>query len=59
MFFKSSSDSRILTEYKSNCVVNNKIMKDNKITSQYEYRKFLQENAEKLMETNKNSINKN
>jgi hypothetical protein len=50
MIFKSSSDGRIFTDYNSNCVINNQIMKDNKITSQYEYRKFLQENAEKLME---------
>lgn len=50
MIFKSSSDGRIFTDYNSNCVINKQIMKDNKITSQYEYRKFLQENAEKLMD---------
>jgi hypothetical protein len=59
MFYKSSSDARIFTEYKSNCIVNKKIMKDHKITSQYEYRKFLQENAEKLMESDRNSLTKN
>ncbi len=53
MIFKCVSDAYILTEYHSSCLVDKQIMKDNKIKSQYEYRKFLQENAEKIMEINR------
>lgn len=56
MIFKSASDASIFTEYSSSCLVNKQIMKDNKITSQSEYRKFLQENAEKIMEINKKNV---
>lgn len=53
MIFKSTSDASTLTEYHSSCLVNKQIMKDNKIASQSDYRKFLQENAEKIMEINR------
>lgn len=56
MIFKSTSDASNFTEYNSSCLVNKKIMKDNKITSQYEYRKFLQQNAEKIIEINKKNV---
>ena len=56
MIFKSTSDAFSFTEYNSNCLVNKKIMKENKIKSQYEYRKFLQENAEKIMENDRNQL---
>lgn len=56
MIYKSTSDASILTEYHSSCLVNKQIMKDNNIKSQYEYRKFLQENAEKIMEINRKNV---
>lgn len=63
MIFRSSSDGRVFTEYASSCLVNKQIMKDNQIKSQNSYRRFLQENAEKIMEINKQnasaSINRN
>ena len=39
------------TVYLRNSDLNKKIMKDNKITSAYEYKKFLQKNALALMKT--------
>lgn len=57
MIYKSATDASFLTDYSSNCLADKKIMKDNKITNQFEYRKFLQENAKKIMEANKNKLN--
>ena len=58
MIFKSSSDSRALTQYNSSCLINKQIMKNNNITSPHEYRRFLQNNAEKIIELNTEKIKK-
>lgn len=52
MVFNFSSDSRTFTDYSPPCLINQKIMKDNNITNQNEYRAFLQKNALKIMQIN-------
>ena len=52
MVFNFSSDSRTFTDYNPTCLINQKIMKDNNITNQNEYRAFLQKNALKIMQIN-------
>lgn len=41
----SSTDGRYLTNYKSQCSIDSKIMKDNGIKSQEQYRAFIQKNG--------------
>ena len=56
MVYSLPTDYARLTSYTSNCVMDNKIMKDNSIKTPAEYRLFLQRNAEKIMEINRNSV---
>ena len=44
----SSIDGRYLTNYNSQCNIDSKIMKDNGIKSQEEYRIFLQKNGKAI-----------
>ena len=47
------SDGRQFTDYRPNCYLNNVIKTDNSITSSFDYRNFLKDNAEELMEINR------
>lgn len=47
-------DGRQFTDYRPNCHINNSIVVDNGIQNTYQYRLFLQRNANKLMGLNKN-----
>lgn len=46
------SDGRTFTDYRPNCLVDQSILKENKINSSYEYRQFLMKNASKFIEEN-------
>jgi hypothetical protein len=48
------SDARVFTDYRTNCVTNNNISKN--MTS-WEYRYYLQNNAAKIVEDEKNNRN--
>ena len=48
-----SEDGRAFTDYRPNCVMNEEIKKSNQITNSFEYSKFLQMNAEKIMDNNR------
>lgn len=47
------SDGRIYTSYNSDCNVNRQIIQKENIKSNFEYRMFLTNNANKIMQTNK------
>ena len=47
------SDGRHFTDYRPNCEINSMIKMDNKITNSFEYRNFLQQNANKLLDINR------
>ena len=49
------SDTRIFTSYEHPCTINKNIRKDNGITSNYNYRKYLQSNAVNIMSYNSNA----
>lgn len=54
------SDGRHFTDYRPSCDVNSAIQVDNQIRNSFEYRNFLQQNAEKLANINrKYACNKN
>jgi hypothetical protein len=53
------SDGRQFTDYNSRCVQNNAIAKDSKAMNSYDYRMYLQKNAKKLIESNKEIANNN
>ncbi len=54
------SDGRHFTDYRPNCSLDGNIRTQNNIHSSFEFRSFLQENANKLMELNRSSaINNN
>lgn len=44
------SDGRVFTNYTSSCQMNSGIQQANKINSDAEYRKWLQQNAIKIMQ---------
>ena len=46
-------DGRHFTDYRPNCYVNNMIQFQNNLSSSYDYRQFLINNATSLMEVNK------
>lgn len=46
------SDGRNYTEWQSDAKINNIIKKDNNINSNWEYRRFLQQNGEKITDIN-------
>ena len=46
------SDGRHFTNYNSRCVQNNNISKNGEVMNSYEYRMYLQHNAEKIMKDN-------
>jgi hypothetical protein len=46
-------DARHFTDYRPNCYVNNIIRANNQLLNSFEYRKFLTDNANKLMEMNR------
>ncbi len=46
------SDGRHFTNYSSRCVQNNNISKNGNVMNSYEYRMYLQKNAEDLMKKN-------
>lgn len=50
MVFYTNSDGRAFTEYRSFSQIDNKLKSSNKISNNYEYKAFLQKNAESLME---------
>ena len=53
-------DGRHFTDYRPSCDVNNSIRNGNNLTNSFLYRKFLTENAEKLIEIgNKHAYSKN
>lgn len=43
------SDARSFTEYRSDCQVENELMKQGEIKDAYSYRIYLQKNAEEIM----------
>jgi hypothetical protein len=47
-FYIGTSDA--ITEYRPSCSIDEKIMKDNNLKTQSEYRAFIQKNGIKLME---------
>lgn len=49
MPFLYSTDT-LITDYRSSCSIDNKIMADNGIKTQEDYRAFLQKNGGKLIE---------
>ena len=50
------NDGRQFTDYRPNCYVNNLIRMTNSIPGSYEYRQFLINNAEDLMQVNREYI---
>lgn len=44
------SDARAFTDYNPNCELNNALQKKYKISNSHQYRAFLQNNAEKVMQ---------
>lgn len=46
-------DGRHFTDYRANCYVNNLVRMTNDIVGSYEYRQFLIDNAEALMQSNR------
>ena len=46
-------DARHFTDYSSNCRVNNILRINNNLTNNFEYKKFLTDNAVKLMDLNR------
>jgi hypothetical protein len=57
------ADGRAFTDYRPRCMVNSELLSDvhnnSMVRSSYESRMFLQENAEKLMERNRQTMLKN
>ena len=49
------SDSRIYTDYLTNCQVNNSIRSNNSIKTNYDYRQYLIKNGRNIMKTNFNA----
>lgn len=47
------SDGRHFTDYRPSCDINSAIRGDNSIPSSFQYRNFLQQNAEKLLNLNR------
>ena len=45
-------DERLFTNYNSRCMVNDSISRTGKVMNSYEYRMFLQKNAEEIMKKN-------
>lgn len=43
------SDGRCFTSYTSNCELNKKMMREDNITNNNDYRRFLQENADSII----------
>ena len=52
------SDSRLYTNYQNACDINKDIRRENGITNNYSYRKYLQNNALQIMGSNTNSAMK-
>jgi hypothetical protein len=53
-------DGRAFTDYSPSCIVNDKIKSSNNIKNSLDYRKFLQKNAQVLMQNNfKESVKTN
>lgn len=46
------ADGRLLTDYRSPCIIDSILQKNNSITSSEEYRQFLINNASKIVEAN-------
>lgn len=54
------ADGRHFTDYRPKCVQNNSVVNNNTdVLNSYEYRMFLQHNAEKIMNENKNIASEN
>jgi hypothetical protein len=47
------SDARSMTDYRPECHINDMIRADNNISNSYQYRQFLQQNADQLMDRNR------
>jgi hypothetical protein len=52
MVFYKNADSRVLTNYKQDCIVEQEMKDKYQIKDNFEYKMFLQRNAEKLMQEN-------
>lgn len=52
MVFYKNADSRALTNYRQDCVVEDELKQKYKLKDNFEYKAFLQKNAEKLMQEN-------
>lgn len=50
--------SNSITEYRSSCSIDNKIMADNGIKTQAEYRLFLQRNGNKILDITRTATEK-
>ena len=53
MVFVSDSSGRFATSYIPQCVLNENIKKEASITGNYNYRQYLQKNADKIMKSNR------
>ena len=49
------ADGRHFTDYRPNCYLNNSMRADNQTFNSFQYRMFLTQNAERLMEMNRNN----
>ena len=47
------SDGRHFTDYRPSCIVNTMLKINNKLTNSYEYRKYLTQNADKIINQNR------
>lgn len=48
------SDGRLYTDYNTSCDINKKVIKDNNIKTNYQYRQYLINNATKIINENNN-----
>ena len=49
-------DARALTDFRPSCEINKELMNQNGITSNYEYRRFLELNAKKIATSNAQAV---
>ena len=54
MLLTRMADGRHFTDYRPSCELNNDISRDNNLNNSLDIRLFLQRNAEKLMDVNRN-----
>ena len=49
MVFSPLNDSRMFTDYRSSCSIDKDMKNSNNITNNFDYRQYLQANAENIM----------